>query len=326
MSDLYHIPGDYGKDYRLKKFVEYQHEVPSIHYRFLGEYIKRHNMTRDETVDMCYLMSVTYNELTCIVLFEMLKEYTPDEIWEKYKMDLSFGSSRKYAKNNDQFVQLIEDWKRETKNTPYEWLLSQILTSEEQTCINIQRAIQNVNNVGRFAADLFIEMLVYMKDYLNIHLKEPAKIDWKNCANLTSGIFNIFYEDEKANEFDKTKKVSQGEIKYLTTKLKIIQKEIQKTYPEQDSEISMFIGKICSFRNLFKNARYGGFHHDRQLGVLKEYEKAFPQYKQLWEECYQIRADIFPDRFLGEKHGWDGIRKERKKIWLTTGKTGVENG
>ena len=165
----------------------------------------------------------------------------------------------------------------------------------------------------------------YLKDYLGISIKEPTKIDWKNCANLTSGIFNIFYEDEKANEFDKTKKVTPLEIKYLSTKLSAIQKSIQGTYPEQDSEISMFIGKICSFRNLFKNARYGGFHHDRQLGVLKQYEVDFSQYSYLWEECYKLRKDIFPSRFLGELHGWDGIRKERKKIWLTTGKTGVEN-
>ena len=322
MSDIYHIPQDDGKEYRLKKFVEYQHEVPSIHYRFLGEYIRRHDMSRDEKLDMCYLMSATYNELTCILLFTMLKTYSPEEIWEKHKEKLAFGSARKYAKNNDQFVQLIRDWY--AQGTPSEWLEHLILPSEEQTCKNIQRAIQNINNVGRFASDLFIEMIVYLKDDLGIKVKEPASIDWKNCANLTSGIFNIFYEDEKANEFDRTKKVTSQEIGYLTSKLKIIQKEIHNTYPEQDSEISMFIGKICSFRNLFKNARYGGFHHDRQLGWLRDYEKAFPEYKEIWDECYLIRREIFPDRFLGELHGWDGIRKERKKIWLTTGFTGVE--
>ena len=325
MSDIYHIPGDDGKGYRLKKFVEYQHEVPSIHYRFLGEYIKRHSLSKDETLDMCWLMSITYNELTCMLLFEMLKSMAPGKIWEKYKECLSFGSARKYAKNNDQFVELIEYWRMETNNAPYEWLICQILPSEEQTCVNIQRTVQNIPNVGRFASDLFIEMLVYMKGYLGIKIKEPATIDWKNCANLTSGIFNIFYEDERADNFDKTKKVTANEVKYLTNKLRIIQEAISKTYPEQDSEISMFIGKICSFRNLFKNARYGGFHHDRQLGVLKDYERLFPEYNYLWKECYQIRKDIFPERFLGELHGWDGIRKERKKLWLTTGKTGVEN-
>lgn len=324
MSDIYHIPNDNGKDYRLKKFVEYQHEVPSIHYRFLGEYIKRHGFTKDEALDMCFLMTITYNELTCILLFEMLKSMTPEEIWDKYKADLSFGSARKYAKNNDQFAELIEGWRSLTHNMPSEWLFSQILPSEEQTCKKIQAAIQNVPNVGRFASDLFIEMIVYLRDYLGIKVKEPAEIDWKNCANLTSGIFNIFYEDEKANEFDRTKKVTPLEIRYLSSKLRIIQKAIQEEYPEQDSEISMFIGKICSFRNLFKNARYGGFHHDRQLGVLREYEKKFTKYHVIWEECYRIREAIFPDRFLGEKHGWDGIRKERKRLWLTTGKTGVE--
>ena len=47
MSDIYHIPNDDGKYYRLEKFVEYQHEVPSIHYRFLGEYIKKHRFAED---------------------------------------------------------------------------------------------------------------------------------------------------------------------------------------------------------------------------------------------------------------------------------------
>ena len=86
----------------------------------------------------------------------------------------------------------------------------------------------------------------------------------------------------------------------------------------------MFIGKICSFRNLFKNARYGGFHHDRQLQVIKEYEKVLPEYEYLWKECYDLRKTMFDKRFLGELNGWNGIRKERKKLWLTTGLTGAE--
>lgn len=324
MSDIYSIPGDNGKDYRLKKFVEYQHEVPSIHYRFLGEWVKRHGMGKDETVDMCYLMSATYNELTCILISELSKKYTLEEIWERNKKELVFSSARKYAKNNDQFVTLMNDWYKETNRMPYNWLICRVAPSEEQTCINIQHDIQTIPNVGRFASDLFIEMVVYMKDYIGIRLKEPSTIDWKNCANLTSGIFNIFYEDERANLFDKTKKVSPLEVQYLSSKLKTIQTAIREEYPEQDSEISMFIGKICSFRNLFKNARYGGYHHDRQLGVLRGYEKAFPEYREIWDECYEMREIMFPERFLGEKCGWDGIRPERKKLWLTTGKTGAE--
>lgn len=326
MSDLYHIPQDNGTDYRLKKFVEYQHEVPSIHYRFLGEYIKKYKLSRSEAINMCWYMSVTYNEITCLLLPRLLLNLTEEQIWEKYKSVLDFGSSRKYAKNNDMFVQLIQDWKVVTNENPEEWLGDLNTDIGEKTYRKIQNELLKIRNCGRFASDLFLESVSYLHEYLELNIKEPFVLDWKNCANLTSGIFNIFYEDEKANEFDKTHKITDLDKIFLSKKLKIIQEEIMKTYPTQNAEISMFIGKICSFRNLFKSARYGGFHHDRQLGVIKEYEKNLPEFQDLWNECYELRKEIFQNRFLGELHGWEGIRKERKKLWLKTGYTGVEEG
>ena len=64
--DLYHIPGDTGGDWRIGKFVEYQHEVPSIHYRVMGNYIVDWVPDRDDAVMMCWYMSATYNEITCM--------------------------------------------------------------------------------------------------------------------------------------------------------------------------------------------------------------------------------------------------------------------
>ena len=52
--DLYHIPGDTGGDWRMGKFVEYQHEVPSIHYRVMGNYIVDWVPDRDDAVMMCW--------------------------------------------------------------------------------------------------------------------------------------------------------------------------------------------------------------------------------------------------------------------------------
>ena len=324
MSDLYKIPNDNGKDYRLKKFVEYQHEVPETHYRFVGEYARRRKADNDAIVDLAFILSTTYSEITTVFVRELMKKYSCKYIWEKYKNELNFGSARKYAKNNDEFVPLIEEWDKASYGNPYMYVKSEESSDGEKTYRRVHGKIMRINGVGRFSADLFLEMLIYMKDDLKLNVKQPAALDWENCANLTSGIFNIFYEDERANEYEKKKKLSVDEKKYLTIKLRQIQKEIKKEYPNQNCEICMFIGKICSFRNLFKNARYGGFHHDRQLGVLKNYQKLFPDYKSLWEECYEIRDKIYPERFLGEKNGWDGIRKERKKIWLMTGNTGAE--
>ena len=69
--DIYHIPNDNGKDYRLKKFVEYQHEVPEVHYRFIAEYIYMHKLSKDTAIEMSFVLSTTYNEITTVLIHEL---------------------------------------------------------------------------------------------------------------------------------------------------------------------------------------------------------------------------------------------------------------
>lgn len=332
--DIYNIPGDTGGDWRLNKFVEYQHEVPSIHYRVLGEYIKRLHLSKDDAVMMCWFMSCTYNEITCTFLQETFdwQNLTPKSVrkycenfWENYKEDLIFGSSRVYAKSMDWFPKLMEQFIRRTKKHPYRWLLQLEQKDPADTYYSVVKELEKFQYVGRFARDLFMESIMYIQDYLTMSLIEPDILDWDKCSNLTSGMLNIFYLDEEANEFDKTRKVPETVTKaQLSGYLQTVRAKIHEVYPEQSDDINMFVGKVCSFRNLFKNSRYGGFHHDRELGWLKEYEAKFPELSLVWEELYKLRSQIFDERFLGELHDWDGIRKERKKLWLSQGLTGVE--
>ena len=330
--DLYLIPGDSGGDWRLNKFVEYQHEVPSIHYRVLGEYIKRYVSDIDDAVMMCWYMSATYNEVTCILLQEIFdwRSLTPSTVenyckrfWIKYKQLLEFGSARKYAKNMDWFPILMEQFIRKTKKHPYRWLKSVSTGSPIEAYLSVYSAISSMKYTGRFAADLFMESILYLQDYFGLVYIEPSKLDWKKCSNLTSGLLNICYEDEAANEFDKTGKlVFQPE--YLHKQLLIVQHRISEVYPEQEDDINLFIGKLCSFRNLFKSSRYGGFHHDRELGWLNSYKQTLPGFDILWKRVFKLRKVMFDERFLGELHNWSGIRPERKKLWLREGLTGVE--
>ena len=329
--DLYNIPGDTGDDWRLKKFVEYQHEVPSIHYRVLGEYIKKYISDKNTAVYMCWYMSCTYNEVTCVLLQELInlkaikkshiREYF-ENFWEKYKKILDFGSSRKYAKNMNWFPTLMCEFINLTKNQPYKWLKK--FGSGELGYKNLFKTLESLKFVGRFAAELFMESVLYLNRYFETDFVEPCKLDWVNCSNLTSGLLNIFYFDEEANQFDKTGKLPVSED-FLTEKLKLVQNYIYDKYPEQNGDgINLFVGKICSFRNLFKKSRYGGFHHDRELGVLKSYEKLLPEYQWIWDRFFKLRKTMFHTRFLGELNGWDGIRPERKKLFVTKGLTGVE--
>lgn len=330
---MYNIPGDTGHPWRLNKFVEYQHEVPSIHYRTLGEYIKRNKLSEDDAVYLSWLMSVTYNEVTCILIFELLDWRTMrlsdvSSFWIQYKPLLNFGSARKYAKNMDWFIPLMDSFMRKVKRHPYEWIKNLESQNPLATYTHINRNVLGTQYVGRFAADLFMEMVVYLSKIgvLALNIKTPFELDWRKSSNLTSGLYNIFYMDDCADTFDKTKTVNNNlDEVWLLQRMNEVQKAIHVRYPEQDDELAMFVGKICSFRNLFKKARYGGFHHDRQLGVIREYEQSFPGYQHIWDELYKLRADMFHPRFLGELGGWDGIRKERKKLWVTQGLTGVED-
>lgn len=332
--DLYHIPGDTGENWRLNKFIEYQHEVPSIHYRVLGEYIKKYIHNKDDAVMMCWFMSSTYNEVTCMFLQEVFdwRNTTPTSVakycknfWASYKDKLDFGSSRAYAKSMDWFPILMEGFIRRTRKQPYRWLKSLCNNSPEENYLNVFNNINKLPYTGRFSCELFMESVLYLQKFLDVELTETSKLDWKNCSNLTSGLLNIFYLDEEANYFDKHKTLPEGITEeFLTKKLNKVQKRISKVYPEQETDINLFVGKVCSFRNLFKASRYGGFHHDRELGVLKRYEATLPEYNWLWNRVYRLRESMFPKRLLGELNGWDGIRKERKKLWLRKGLTGVE--
>ncbi len=337
-SDLYNIPGDTGWPWRLDKFVEYQHAVPAIHPIFLRGYMELHEkeLTPDDYVWISWLISCTYNEITTVFIFESMKdkfvelhnvtEKWCEEFWNDNKEHLVFNSARRYVKANNKFTDLIMNFKSVTKGKPFDWV--QGLSVHEEPFDNyseILKAIKGVPYVGRFSGDLFMESLLHITKYHGFfNIEEDNNFEWENCANLTSGLFNILYMDDKANHYDKLKSVSELDEAILMKGLLEVQKRVQETYPEQDGRITMMITKICSFRNLFKNTRYAGFHHDRELETLIKYERAYPEL-QIWRDCYDIRKQKFSQSLLGEFGGWTGIRKENKKMFLSQGLTGAEN-
>lgn len=322
------IPNDTGHPWRLHKFIQYQHNVPPIHPVTCVEFANRRNMFLNERVFLSWLVSITYCEITAIFLYTMLRDWKTidreelEAFWVENKSTLIFGSARKHAKNMDWFVPLVMDFLEETRRQPLKWIETKVRNDPEMTYVGILTAVRSIKFVGRFAADLFMEMLVAFKV---VPLQEPELLDWKHCSNLTSGLLNIMYLDDEADEFDKTGKVSPERVELLNKRIRQVQKAIKKEYPEQDVSLPLIIGKICSFRNLFKSSRYGGFHHDRQLENLLLYRIRYRDSHKLWDVLFDIRATLFDESLLGELGNWRGVRKDRKKLWVEKGLTGVES-
>ena len=332
MSDLYNIPNDDGKYFRLNKFVEYQHKVPAIHPITIMKYFEETSLSKDDLVRIAYLQSITYCEITTIFLYEILKNnfYNKQfiqDFWNKNKSKLIFNSARKWVYNKDMFCRLINDFNSIFGLNPYEKIKRICKYDKFKNYSIIKKYLSYIKDCGRFAQDLFLEMMLkfYKNKLIDIELEEPLVLDWNKDANMTSGLFNIMYEDELANEFDKKNKVNKQQEIMLYNCLLGVQDKIKNTYPEQDFSLQSFMTKICSFRNLFKNQRYGGYHHDRQLENILKYKEVYPDYNFIWDKILSDRAILFDHKLLGELNNWKGIRKEMKKIWINKGLTGVED-
>jgi DNA repair photolyase len=326
------IPNDTGHPWRLNKFVEYQHKVPPIHPVIYVEYAKHHKLGVNDCIWLAWLISVTYCEVTTLYMFEKLdwRTLTVEQIetfWKEQKPKLIFGSARKHVKNADWFVSLMTDFLTVIGKDPEGWLMSLVRDTPVATYKSVMDAIRAIRFTGRFSGDLFLEALIYFSKngFIDIKLEEPEVLDWKHCSNLTSGLFNVLYMDKEADQFDETGHIAPEHFPILQKGIHDVQKAIQKRYPEQDATIPLVITKLCSFRNLFKSSRYGGFHHDRELENIIKYEKNYPEEAALWKLIYDIRARMFHPSLLGEVGGWNGIRKERKKLWVEKGLTGVED-
>ena len=325
------IPNDTGYPYRLLKYVQYHMAVPPIEPATIIPYCIKNHLSEDSCILIAWYNSMCYCSPTAILLMNLLpnpQNVDLTNFWHRHKKNLLFVSARRYVKNMDWFVPLLSQFVKDTDGKSYSAWLKSICNSNDGTK-NYELLYEYLNHwqyMGRFSIELVMDMLVHMydKNLLSIPFSSnQAEFNWNDGSNVTSGLLNMFYEDDKADQYDKTHSVPDEWIPFLNEKIKEVQQAIKYYYPEQDVGVSVITPKICSYRNLFKGRRYGGYHHDRQLEQLIHYESVYPNLP-VWKEIYKIRFDCFPHKFLGELGGWKGIRKEREKLWLMEGLTGVE--
>ena len=328
------IPNDTGYPYRLLKYVEYHMSVPPIEPATIIPFCERNHLTEDECVLLAWYNSLCYCAPTALFLLRMLPnplESSIEDFWSTHKENLLFVSARRYVKNMDWFIPLMKNFCASVSqySTPSNWLKNIVSNARdaETAYTAVYSYLVKWQYMGRFSVELFTDMLVHMWDKNLISIpfsSNRAVFEWEDGSNVTSGLLNMFYRDDEADLYDKTHKVTAEQKTFLNEKIAEVQQAIKYYYPDEDVGVSVITPKICSWRNLFKGKRYGGYHHDRQLEQLIHYEAAYPDCG-LWKEIYAIRQQHFPKALLGEWCGWSGVRKERKTLWLREGKTGVED-
>lgn len=309
--DMYNIPGDKGGNWRQNKFIEYAHFSPTICHPTIIEYSKRAHWSESKFLTSAFLHCLFYEELTAISGVDMfgINIEKGIDFWNEHRPHTNPDKLRVVTMRL--YPDAIMGWLKLTNGNPANWIHS------IQTRKDLRKEITSIKNIGGFSADLF-ENCVYNAGY-NFGTRYP---DWKSTPQLAIGMYHILYKDQKAMEIAKGRAVNANDEKILDQGFKILCEETEKIFPNSPPEV--WYTKLCSWANLFNGTRYGGYHHDRQLGNLYWHIQNEPEQNKVWDRIFFIRKVLWPERLLGEQGGWNGIRNERKKLWLQKGLTGVE--
>ena len=291
--------------YRIQDFVSFHEEsclADSI-VEPMRVYLSISGNNNEEAKKQAVLLySLTYSVPTTVVLLNKLSEMKKDinEFWKKYKSKLLFQSDRKYIKICNRFAKSYEDF---WNNNIYEKL------SETEDFDKAIKIIENCYGFGRFSAFLFMETYgaVFGKKYTN------NKLDWKNGATVTSGMFNVLGLDKKADEWDREHILfcnPESLDKIADAILKVV---------SRGKELAVLETNLCAYRKLFKGSRYLGYYSDRVLEEIYYTIEKFPECSKELNLLFKARAMVIPEKYLGEKQGWKGIRKDMKKYYINNG-------
>ncbi len=273
----------------------------------LKSYADIYKLSKKERAELAYMFSVTYCVESSIVLYTELENIEKDvDSWiKKYKERIIFQSDRKYIRMKDSFKKVLLFYFCNKK---------EILKISEQDCLDLNYWIPVVEKwplFGRFSAYLFLETVSWLLgcEILN------ASMDWENGATATSGLMNLYCYDSEADQFDKErilrKPFNQDVMQKMVEPLLI-----DISLNGGNNNITMVETSLCAYRKFFKGSRYNGYYLDRMLEEVIYMKKYYPNVS---EQIFEIRKRNFDKKYLGELNGWNGIRKECKKLYRDYG-------
>ena len=268
-------------------------------------YADEHDLDTEVRLWAAFLYGMSYS---CTTVFRFLAEFptlsqvTPKHLkrfWESKKDSLWFQPDKKYLKFNDQVVPAIKSLYQLSHGNLTEYLVPLLQQGFDATYAEI---LNHWRYFGPHGAYLFFDAIYGLCPDL---YSDPSNLDWKNCGRtVPEGMAHLLGLDEQAlgkEPFDI--ELYDKNVNFIAHKFgqpKVIVESV-----------------LCAFRKLFKGTRYVGYYADRQLTECASVETI------LQDDCgidiWDYRAKTIPDHMRGEIHGWDGIRKQKCKDFLSLG-------
>lgn len=314
------IPNDAGGTWRINKLIEYIGLFPDEIGPVMRHFFNVYKMDENDQVWWILLYSASYCMGTACVLWRELdyrnvRKSDLQEFWVNNKGRLLFQSDRRYIKNMNQFNDIAWEFLTRCKRHPWKYLSQFITDDPYETYKNLYKEVSSWKFYGRFGTILF---LYNLHKLMGVDL-DYNKYDWKTGKTTTAAIFNAFYKDDRADEFEKEAKLSTEEVEWLDKILGKVTNQLKRRYPAKDWTLMGITSDLCSYRKLFKRTRYLGYYVDRQQEELLQLQDSWPEYEKMWNRFWKWREKTIDTKYLGEKLGYSGVRKEHMLAWVARG-------
>lgn len=254
---------------------------------------------------MAFLYGMSYSCTTVIRFvteFPTVGDINPHRVkqfWSSYRDELWFQPDKKYLKNNNQVVPAIKSIYQQSHGNMTEYLVPLL---EQGFDVTYQEILKHWRYFGPSGAYLFFDAIYGLSPEL---YSDPTALDWNNCGKtVPEGMAHLLGLDDQAT----------GAAPY---DIPLYNKNVDKWAARLPAPKIVIESNLCFLRKLFKATRYLGYYADRQLCECSATAELLE--KHCGVDIWDYRARTCPDYLRGEVGGWDGIRKERYKIFLTTG-------
>lgn len=254
---------------------------------------------------MAFLYGMSYSCTTVIRFvteFPTIADVKPNRVkqfWADYKTELWFQPDKKYLKNNDQVVPAIKSIYKLSHGNLTDYLIP-LLGQGFDTAY--QEIIKKWRYFGPFGAYLFFDAIYGLSPYL---YSDPTALDWKNCGKtVPEGMAHLLGLDDQV----------LGNVPY---DIPLYNKNVDWWAAKLGAPKIVIESNLCFLRKLFKATRYLGYYADRQLCECSATAKLLQKHCNI--DIWDYRQRTCPSYLRGEVNGWNGIRKERYKIFLRTG-------
>lgn len=304
-------------DKRIQEFIWYHiHGDGDCNGQVLRAYAEMKCLDAQQKFDLAYFYATTYCCASAIFLLQRrsIIKKDPSAFADLYKGKLIFQSDRKYVRMRDTFKKMLTEWSEQIRLEREKFDRQ---TGTHTGTISTDKALQAVQEwyfFSRFSAYLFVETYC---DILGIQATRVSGLDYEgDSMTFAGGLCYVYGKDIEARYIQKNHKLPFS-TDLFEQMIHSLQQQVKKA--GGDDSLVKLETSLCAYEKFFKGTRYNGYYADRQLEEI--YELHFnPEMQEACRDVLTARALAIPNRYLGEKHGWKGIRTELKKSYQKTGR------